>query len=92
MPEKTAVAWCKGCFDQGWGFYLLVDEAGTTCPSDECGCTLRRRVGYICKLGCENEAIFFDRKVFEEDQQDHKYEAELNAAVKAKLCLTNAST
>ena len=67
MPEKTAVAWCAGCEQ-----YFPVDAAGTLCGGSDCGRTLRRRVGYICKLGCETKPIFFDRKEFEWDQRDHK--------------------
>ena len=84
MPEKTAVAWCKGCHEQGEGFYLPVEDTGTICPMLDCGRTLRRRVGYICKLGCETRPIFFDRKEFEWDQRDHKREAELDAVEKVK--------
>ena len=60
MPEKTAVAWCAGC-----ECYFPVEDAGTPCGSADCNRILRRRVGYICKLGCENEAIFFNRKEYE---------------------------
>ena len=58
LPAKTAVAYCAGCAAQGEGLYLPVEDIGTTCPSEECGRKLRRRVGYICEL-CEMRNIFF---------------------------------
>ena len=79
MPEKTAVAWCSYC-----EVYFPVAEAGRSCGSLACTRTLRRRVGYICELGCETRPIFFDRKEFEWDQRDHKREAELDAVEKVK--------
>lgn len=56
--KREAVAWCAGC-----QWYLDATDAGTLCPGTECGRTLRRRVGVICR-DCEIHPIFFSSATY----------------------------
>lgn len=43
---------CMDCWEQGEGFYLDAEDAGTECPNDHDGVrrVLRKRRLYICDL------------------------------------------
>ena len=77
---REAVAWCAGC-----EWYIEAEQAGKSCPADECSRTLRRRVGYICRLGCEDNRIYFERGAFETDQREHIADAAIEAEYAAVL-------
>lgn len=67
-PTSTIVAWCPECET-----YCPAIEIGLLCPGDHETWTgerkLIKRRGYICRMGCEEQFIFWSAHALQEHQE-----------------------